>query len=538
MVPTYVFGHLNPDTDSICAAIAYAELKQQLGYKDVVAARLGKINKETQYVLAYFKQPIPLLLSNVKPQVADLNIYRGMVMHRFHPIKKAWDHMKAEAKNMIAIVDEEEYLEGVISVSDIAKAYMELAGETFLQQYETPFRNLIEVLGGEIVQGNYPYITIRGNIYTDSTLSEEQKLNKGDIIITGHIEKLQQLALRSGAGCIIITEGKQPHMSQDIKDCAIMSVSHSFFKTIKLVNQSIPIGAIMRTKNLVYFQLEDEIGEIKEMIQSSPFRNFPVLDRAGRVRGSISRRHLIDFNRKKVILVDHNEKGQSIKGLEQAAIIEIIDHHRVADIQTMTPLYFRSEPVGCTCTIIAKMYKESGIIPSKEIAGLMLSAILSDTLMFNSPTSTEEDQHIAYELAKLAEVHIETYGMNMIVAGTSLEGKQPEEIYATDMKEFTFGKYRVMISQINTADFKTIFDIKEDLEKVMEKVCEVKSLDLALLMITDIVLGGTELMAVGDGKDLLQKAFDMSREEDSLFLPGVLSRKKQVVPKLMNASQL
>lgn len=539
--PIFIFGHQNPDTDSICSAIAYAHLKRELGFRNVQAVRLGNINKETEFALNFFKAAPPPLLSDVEPQVADLNFYKPYVVHRDDSIKSVWDLMKKVERNMIPVVDEEDRLNGIVSLKDIAASYMEFSDEMAIKNNKTRFSNLIKVLDGEILGGRYPYEYVEGSIYTDSTLLKGQKLSRGDILIIGCDKDIQEKVKNAGAGCIIVAGDKDFNLSLDLGEdlsCAVVKVPHSFFKTIKLINQSIPVSAIMRKHNLVYFQMDDYVDEIKEIMQSSTHRSFPVVDAKGKVKGIVSRRHLIDFNRKHVILVDHNEKGQSIKGLEKATILEIIDHHRVADIHTMAPLYFRAEPVGCTATIVSKMYRENHIEPTPQMAGLMLSAILSDTLIFKSPTCTEEDKKQAEYLAKLAGVDIEKYGMSLIVAGTSLEGKTAEQLYYTDMKKFVFGKYNVAISQINTADFKGLFNLIPDIKAMMYKLCETQNYDLVLLMVTDLLLGGTELIAIGSGKELVTRAFGLNSKEDSIFLPGVLSRKKQVVPKLMNAAQM
>ena len=536
--PIFIFGHKNPDTDSICSAISYAHLKRELGYSNVHGGRIGEINSETRFVLDYFNQPIPPLFTNIKPQGRDLDYQTCPVIYEDTPLKTVWNFMRKDETAMLPVVREDGTLSGIVSLSDITYAYMELSDETILRKYCTLFSNLVEVLNGEIVEGVYPRDCIFGNVYTDSTLEEGLALSSGDIVITGHNKKLHQLALESGAGCIIVT-GMEPleKLEKQAKkqEVVLVQTPHTFYRTIKLMNQSIPVSAIMKAKDLVYFEEGDYIDEIKEIVQESKYRNFPLLNRNGQVLGMISRRHLIGFNRKQVILVDHNEKGQSISGIEQAQILEVIDHHRVADIHTMSPLYFRAEPVGCTSTIIAKMYKENNITPTREMAGLMLSAILSDTLAFHSPTCTEEDKKIAYELAEIADVDVEEYGLQLITVGSSLEGKAPEEIIQSDLKEFVFGPYKVAVSQINTTDFKTVYRIKESLLRVMENMGEERGYHLVLLMISDITLSGTELLVVGEGRELLDRAFGMGHEEDSLFLPGVLSRKKQVIPKLMGA---
>ncbi|NLL71697.1 MAG: putative manganese-dependent inorganic diphosphatase [Epulopiscium sp.] len=536
--PIFIFGHKNPDTDSICAAISYGYLKKQLGYTHAQAVRIGDINSETKYVLDYFNQPIPPLFIDIKPQGKDLDYSSCPMIFENTPLKTVWDYMRKYGKAMFPVVREDGTLSGIVSLSDITYAYMELSDETVLQKYQTRFSNLLEVLDGEIRTGTYEEDWIQGNIYTDSTLQEDLALFKGDILITGHNKKLHKLALESGAGCIIVTGSESVEKLEkeaEKQGIVLVQTPHTFFKTIKLMNQSIPVSAIMKTKDLVCFGVEDYIEEIKEIVQDSKYRNFPILDEEGKVLGIISRRQLIDFNRKQVILVDHNEKGQSIKGIEQAHILEVIDHHRVADIHTMSPLYFRAEPVGCTCTIIAKMYRENNIKPTKEMAGLMLSAILSDTLLFHSPTCTEEDKKIAYELGKIAELDVMKYGVELITVGSSLEGREPEEIIQSDLKEFVFGSYKVAVSQINTTDFQAVFNMKQSLQKVMENMSEERKYDVMILMISDITLNGTELLVIGEARELLQRAFGMKHDEDTLFLPGVLSRKKQVIPKLMGA---
>lgn len=538
--PIFVFGHLNPDTDSICSSIAYAHLKQELGFSNVKAVRLGQLNRETSFALNFFGEGPPPILTDVEPQVCDLNFYHPYIVHREDSIKTVWDLMRKIEKHMIPVVDEEDRLNGIVSLTDIATSYMEFSDEMAISNHKTRFSNLIKVLDGEVLEGIYPYEYVEGNIYTDSTLTKGQKLSNGDILIIGGVKNIQEKVEKAGAGCIIVTGYKESSELYEIGEalsCAVIRVPHSFFKTIKLINQSIPVSSIMKKQNLVYFQMDDYVEEIKDIMQSSAHRSFPVVDSDGKVKGILSRRHLIDINRKHVILMDHNEKGQSIKGLEKATILEIIDHHRVADIHTMSPLFFRAEPVGCTATIVSKMYRENNIEPTPGIAGLMLSAIISDTLLFKSPTCTEEDKRQAEYLAKIAGVDIQKYGMALIIAGTSLKGKTAEEIYYTDMKKFVFGKYNVVISQINTADFRGLYNLVQDLKDMMYKICETEKYDLVILMVTDIILGGTELISIGSGKELVNNAFGLNSKEDSIFLSGVLSRKKQVVPKLMNAAQ-
>ncbi|MCT4612813.1 MAG: putative manganese-dependent inorganic diphosphatase [Clostridia bacterium] len=533
----FVFGHQSPDTDSICSAIAYANLKREIGYKFAKAARLGEINKETEFVLNRFSVEKPILLKDAKPQISDLMYYNNPVITKGMPIKKAWESIKSTSRPMMPVIDENEKFEGVIAISDITKAYIELSDDDTLARFNTSFENLLSVLEGKIISGGYKYETITGKIYTDSTLKEGMKLTDADIVVTGHEPNLQNLAIKLGAGCIIVTandyEETVCHLENEVVSAAIIKVPYKFFKTIKLINQSIPVEAVMKTENLITFTDDDYIEEAKEIVQNVKFRHFPVVDENGNIKGTISRRHFIDFNKKRVILVDHNEKGQSISGLDEATIMEVIDHHRIADINTTNPLFFRAEPVGCTSTIVYKMYKESGVIPSKEMAGLMLSAILSDTLIFKSPTCTDIDKNIALELADIVGVNHEEYGKELLIAGTSLEGRSIEDLYTGDMKEFKVGHNKVLISQLNTADLNGVLENKkEEIIDIMTKVAETKGCDAAVLMVTDIIEEGTVLLFAGEKAKLFSTPFEMKMEDQSEFLKGVLSRKKQIAPKI------
>lgn len=534
-----VFGHKNPDTDSICSSIAYAALKQQLGCK-AEARRLGKISKETEFVLKHFNVEFPSLLESVKPQAKDLDIYNTPMVKGDEPLKKAWDIMREQVIPVLPVVDDEERLVGIISVTDVTNAYMESAYDNMLEKQETPFKNLVEVLDGVSVGSSYTFDRIAGRIYTDSSLNAELVLKEEDIIICGNNKELQIEAVTSGTGCVVITE------TNDVDDevikasketnCTIILTAHTLFRTIKLINQALPISCIAKTKDLVFFYDTDYIEEIKETLKEERFRHFPIVDKDMRVLGTISRRHLIDFKRKNVILIDHNERAQTVTGIDEAHIVEVIDHHRIADFQTMGQIYFRSEPVGCTGTIVAKMYKENHIVPDKKVAGLIASAIISDTLLFKSPTCTAIDKEMCLYMGEVAGIDIDKYGMDMLIAGTSLEGKTEEEIYFTDQKAFTLGKYKASVAQINTADLKSLYNKKDALLHLMNHLCETKGYDFAVLMMTDIVIQGSELLAAGPNRELLISAFGMSSSEDSIFLPGVVSRKKQIIPKLMNAA--
>lgn len=537
---TYVFGHRNPDTDSICSAIAYAHLKRALGDNDVRAVRLGKVSKETNYALNYFNVEAPTLIEHIKPQVSDMKYYAIPPIYVVDSVKKAWDVMTEHRRPMIPVLYPDHKLAGVVSISDIAKTYIGLTDGTVLKQHGTPFVNIPAVLDGKLICGEYPQPYVEGDVFTTASITEDDKLNDVDIVITGNNRTLIEMAIKSGAGCVIITDQDMEQLEFTEKpsnDCAIICTPYSFFKAIKMISQSISVKNLIGNQDLIYFHTEDTIDEVKEVMLNTTHRHFPIVDEEGKVKGIISKRHILDIQKKPVILVDHNERDQSAKGIEQAEIREIIDHHRIANIDTVGPVFLRAEPVGCTSTIVAKMYEEHNIMPPREIAGLMLSAILSDTLIFKSPTCTPTDEKMARRLAKIAEVNLEEYGMDLIAAGTSLEGVLPSELLEMDRKPFTMGNYNTSVAQINTGDFKSIYKMRDEILSEMEALRERENLDLVVLMVTDVIVGGTELFAVGPEKWIVERAFNLPKGEDSIFLKDVFSRKKQIIPQLTAASQ-
>lgn len=537
---TYVFGHRNPDTDSICSAIAYAHLKRALGDNDVRAVRLGKVSKETNYALNYFNVEAPTLIEHIKPQVSDMKYYAIPPIYVVDSVKKAWDVMTEHRRPMIPVLYPDHKLAGVVSISDIAKTYIGLTDGTVLKQHGTPFVNIPAVLDGKLICGEYPQPYVEGDVFTTASITEDDKLNDVDIVITGNNRTLIEMAIKSGAGCVIITDQDMEQLEFTEKpsnDCAIICTPYSFFKAIKMISQSISVKNLIGNQDLIYFHTEDTIDEVKEVMLNTTHRHFPIVDEEGKVKGIISKRHILDIQKKPVILVDHNERDQSAKGIEQAEIREIIDHHRIANIDTVGPVFLRAEPVGCTSTIVAKMYEEHNIMPPREIAGLMLSAILSDTLIFKSPTCTPTDEKMARRLAKIAEVNLEEYGMDLIAAGTSLEGVSPSELLEMDRKPFTMGNYNTSVAQINTGDFKSIYKMRDEILSEMEALRERENLDLVVLMVTDVIVGGTELFAVGPEKWIVERAFNLPKGEDSIFLKDVFSRKKQIIPQLTAASQ-
>jgi manganese-dependent inorganic pyrophosphatase len=533
----YVFGHQNPDTDSLCSAIAYANLKNELGFTQVYPARLGAINKESQFVLDTFGIKPPVLLKDVKPQVCDLNLTDSSMANENDSISKTMEQIINHPGRSLPVVNDERKLIGMVSLSDIIRSYTDAFSKSILRDNETPFDNIIELLGAQ-VYGSLKSANARGDVYTIAEIVNQQKLSADDILVTVQQPVYFNRAFETGAGIIIVANASPETCCQIPADFggAVLIVSSGPFEVIRLLCQGIPIRNYYQKNNLEYFMTYETIDDVKKNMMTSDHDQFPVVDVDGHVISTISRSNLIDFNRKKIILVDHNERGQSIIGVEEAEIIEVIDHHRVAQIQTATPLYLRIEPLGCTATIVAKMYQEHEIAISKPIAGLMLSAIISDTLLFNSPTCTDADRRIAAELATILDLDVSSYGEKMLVAGSNLKEMPPLEIITTDIKMFTMGAYKIAVSQINTGDFRGIFNKLDAVLAEMDNLCQRENLNLAILMVTDIIIGGTELIVAGTDRKLVDLAFGLHPDEFSKFMPGVFSRKKQIIPPLMNAS--
>ncbi|MDR2183511.1 MAG: putative manganese-dependent inorganic diphosphatase [Clostridiales bacterium] len=528
----HIFGHKNPDTDSICSAIAYAHLKRELGFRGAKAYRLGEINKETDFALKHFGIKKPPILHDVRLKLRDLELYQPDTLKESEPVKKAWDMLiSSDGSRIIPIVSESKAVKGILAMGDVTRIFMEVSDEDVVKRHEILYRNLVDILGGVHVGGEYKYEKLEGSLYVGTNFGEETVITDKDVVITGKVDNAWRLAYEYNFGCIILTNGVKPKGLEGAK-CAVVCVDYSVFKAISLVSQAISVGSLMNVGNVVTFSENNYLDDVSDVMRVSKHRNFPVLDKTGALYGIVSRRHLMASGGKKVILIDHNERSQSVEGLEQAEIVEIIDHHRVADIQTESPLYIRSEPVGCTATIIARMYRENRVAIPKEIAGAMLSAILSDTLMFSSPTCTPSDKAAAEALATIAEVDIMDYGRAMFKAGTAVEKTSVEQMLAMDRKRFTFGKTTAYISQINTLDFAGIASRVDEIFRKMRAFYDKNPCDLVMLMITDIVAGGSEILAVGRAKDLLDTAFGMKISEDHIFLPGVVSRKKQIVPVL------
>lgn len=538
----YITGHKNPDTDSICSAIAYAELKKKLGFANAKAVRLGSISKETQYALDYFKVAAPELIESMKTQISDLNFDEAETITPDESIKKAWDAINKSKGKTLSVVDNNGRLTGIASQSTITSSYMDVWDSSIIEKSGAKIDNVIETLSAEVVYLTAETPELKGKIVVAAMQPDtaDSYINKGDIVICGDRVDSQELILKNKAALMIITGGRKPsanilEKAKEVK-CSIITTPHDTFTTSRLITQSIPVKYIMTKEKLVSFSVDDYVEDVKEIMLNTRFRSYPILDSSGKVVGSLSRYHLISANKKKIILVDHNEKSQSVNGIEDAELLEIIDHHRIADIQTSNPVYFRNQPVGCTATIIGSMYYENGIEPSKEIAGLLCSAIISDTLLFKSPTSTKADEAAVEMLSKIAGIDPEKYAKEMFKAGSSLTGKTAEDIFNQDFKEFNIGDLKLGVSQISTMDIEGLNPLKPEILALMNKKVKDEKYHLLILMLTDILEGGSELIVVGDRKDLAEKAFNVSIPENSVYVPGILSRKKQVIPPLTAAA--
>ena len=539
----YVVGHKNPDTDSICSAIAYAHLKKQLTGNEYVARRAGQINEETHYVLKKFKVDPPDLLSNVKLQVKDMDIHKMEGVEPNVSIKDTWAKMKEQNVKTLPILKDEE-LVGVISTGDIATSYMEVYDNRILSSAKTQYRNIVKTLDGTLIAGNEHGYFTKGKVTIAASNPDlmEEFIEKDDLVILGNRYESQSCAMDIDASCLVVCQGAE--VSEELiqraeeQSIVIISTPHDTFTAARLINQSIPVKHFMTKTPLVTFQMNDYVEDIKEVMTKKKFRDFPILDRHGRFKGLISRRRFMDVSKKKVILVDHNEKSQAVDGIEEAEIVEIIDHHRLGSIETMGPVFFRNQPVGCTATIVCQMYEESGVKITPTIAGLLCAAIISDTLLFRSPTCTKIDEKAAKKLSKIAGIDMEQMAGEMFKAGSNLQGKTADEICFQDFKQFTVNDTVFGVGQINSMNKEELAEIREIIEPHLPKVLEEQNLQMIYFMLTDILDESTELICCGNNaKEYIIDAFDLKEGTDKIILKGVVSRKKQLIPTLVGALQ-
>ena len=549
---TMVIGHRNPDTDSICSAICYANLKQAVTGEEYMPARAGHVNGETQFVLDYFGAEEPQLVEDVRTQVRDIEIRKTKGVADNISLKRAWNIMQENNVVTIPSVREDGTLEGLITVGDITKTYMNIYDSSILSKANTQYSNIIETLEAELIIGSTEAYFDQGKVLIAAANPDlmEFYIEPHDLVILGNRYESQLCAIEMGADCIIVCEGAAVSMTikkiAQERGCTIIATTYDTYTAARLINQSMPISYFMTREHLITFNSDDYIDEIREVMASKRHRDFPILDKDGYYLGMISRRNLLGAKGKQVILVDHNEKNQAVAGIENAEILEIIDHHRLGTIQTMSPVFFRNQPLGCTATIIYQMYQEAGIKVEPKIAGLLCSAIVSDTLLFRSPTCTPVDEMAARALADIAGIDIEKYAMEMFSAGSNLKDKSDEEIFYQDFKRFTSGKVTIGVGQITSLNGGELDKLKGRMEAFMEKALENNGLDMIFFMLTNILTETTELICEGQGAlQLAGKAFHQDIElleeeglkKPVLRLPGVVSRKKQLIPELMLAEQ-
>lgn len=533
----YVVGHRNPDTDSICAAISFARLKQRMGQENVVACRAGKVNRETEYVLNAFNVPAPEYLADVNLRVKDLLNGPIPTVDPKTPLQEAWQIMKKNSQKTLPIVDRNRRMLGMISVGDLSGSYIENMGDLDFGSLHISAQNVVKTLKGEILVGSEDQ-ELQGCVYVGAMHHKtfETFIQPGNVVLVGDRVTAQESALRIGVSALILTGGaKLCEESEKLareKGAIVISVPTDTFTAARLLPMSAPVQSIMKTEGVVTFQEDDLISEVRQKMLETRYRNYPVLDEQERVVGLISRYHLLKLNRKKLILVDHNEWGQAVKGAEQAQVLEVVDHHRVGGIQTTDPISFRNVPVGSTCTIVAKCYQEQGIEPEKGIAGIMLAAILSDTVIFKSPTCTEADKEIVAYLEKIVGIDAKEFGIQMFKSSSNLAERKVEELIEEDLKEFAVSDFKVGIGQVSVMGLDGIDALREELNKKLEATRGDKGLHYLLLMITDLLEENTDLWIAGDKPEEIAKAFNLPLVENRVFLPGVLSRKKQVVPPL------
>lgn len=540
----YVVGHKNPDTDSICSAICYARLKNIMtGTDDYMPKRAGEINQETRYVLEYFGIEEPPYIDDVSPQVKDIDIRRVPGVEGGISLKKAWYLMKSTDVVTLPIL-ENERLEGLITIGDIANSYMDVYDNKILSMAKTPYINIIETLDGELLTGDSNELFSHGKVLVAAANPEllENYIEAGDLVLLGNRYETQLCAIEMGAGCIVICEGAGVSLTirrlAEEKDCTIISTPHDTYTAARLINQSMPIRYFMRRDKLITFKTDALVDTIKSVMSRVRHRDFPIINRKGKYVGMISRRNLLGMERKKVILVDHNEKTQAVDGISEAEILEIIDHHRLGNLETMSPVYFRNQPLGCTATIIFQIYSETGLEIEAPIAGLLCCAIISDTLMFRSPTCTPADKTAAEKLAKIADIHIEQMAVGMFAAGSNLANKTDEEIFYQDFKKFTSGEIQFGVGQISSMNREELKEIKSRVLSYISKTCSGNDGELIFFMLTDVMEESSELIYFGNGaQSLVAKAFGVNGSGASVFIKGLVSRKKQLIPELMTAMQ-
>lgn len=540
----YVIGHRNPDTDSICAALSYAALKREVTGENYKAKRCGQVNPETQFVLDRFGVNAPSYISDVRTQVKDIEIRKVEGVSQKISLKKAWTILGDNKIVTLPIVGDKNHLIGLITIGDIAKAYMDVYDSTILSKAKTSFSNIVETLEGEMITGDKEECLSEGKVLIAAANPDlmENYIEKGDIVILGNRYESQLCAIEMEAKCIIVCDGAKVSYTitklAEARGCTIIVTPFDTYTVARLINQSMPIEYFMSTDGIINFTEDDYLDDIREIMAKKRHRDFPIIDKHERLVGMISRRNLLGARKKRLIMVDHNELGQAVEGIDEAEILEVIDHHRIGNIETVNPVYFRNQPVGCTSTIIYQMYQENNVEITPSIAGLLCSAILSDTLVYRSPTCTPLDKMAAESLAKIAGIEVEEYAKEMFAAGSNLRDKSAEEIFYQDFKKFKAGDVTFGVGQITSMSTDELENIKQKLIPYMEKAASLHGVQMIFFMLTDILGEATELLFQGEGvEEVVKEAFHVEEPDNSIYLKDFVSRKKQLIPAIVGTIQ-
>lgn len=541
MKPTIVIGHKNPDTDSICSAICYADLKRKLTGEEYIPCRAGELNGETKFVLDKFKIEPPTLIESLEPRISDVQFRQVGGIEPTISIRRAWEYMRDNDLQTVPILTKRGKIKGVVTLGDQARFYMEDLDASALSKAKTPYSNIADVIDGEIVVGDPEENFSKGKVVVAAANPElmEDYIEENDLVILGDRSDSQISAIDMNAGCLIVCLGAKVKKSiarlAEESGCTIIVTPLDTYSVSKLVNQAIPVGHIMN-KTLLTFSEEDLVSEVRATVSKKRIRYFPILNADDKYVGMISQRNLLDIARQKVVLVDHNEKSQAVDGIRSAEVVEVIDHHRIDSVETMNPIYFRNQPLGCTATIITMMYIENSIEIEPKIAALLCSAILSDTLMFRSPTCTLVDESTAKMLAVKAGIDIESHAAAMFNAGSKLKKKTPDEIFHIDCKTFDAEGVTLSVSQITSVSASELKRVKEKMIPYMENLLPTSGADMLFMLLTNIIEEKSELLFVGSSaRAVVQEAFDAEPDANSVELIGVVSRKKQVLAPLIKA---
>lgn len=541
----YIIGHKNPDTDSICSAIAYADIKNRVnnGCK-YSAKRAGQINEETEYVLKKFGVEAPGYLSDVGIQVKDMEIRETPGVPNNISIKDAWAIMKESSAVTLPITKEDGQLEGLITTGDIAKSYMDAHDNYFLSNARTQYRSIANTVEGTVVTGNSHGYFVKGKVVIGAAHPDKlgEFLEEDDLVILGDRHEDHLCAIEQNVSCIIVCNHAE--VAEDIKmaaeknQCVVIQSVLDTFTVARLINQSIPVKHIMKKENLITFQTDDFTDHIRDIMVKNRHRAFPVVNKHGKYIGTVSRRNLLGMKKKQLILVDHNEKTQAVDNIDAAEVLEIIDHHRLGSLETLQPIMFRNQPVGCTATIMYQMYTEKALEISPAIAGLLCSAIISDTLMFRSPTCTSSDKMAAGALALIAGINIEEHAKEMFTAGSNLKGKTTEVIFYQDFKRFTSDKVNFGVGQISSMNAEELEDLKQRLIPFMQHECGKNGISMVFFMLTNILEESSEVICYGEGScRLVEESFGVKEAQGGYVLQGVVSRKKQLIPAFIGTLQ-